>query len=202
MVALLKRLIRTEVSHTYCSWNPLCFSRQEYYSIIGALGIIGLGVLTQLLNLRWEVVALALIPLAWGFKPRIERAIRSKRGDSQHFQMILGGNRLRDRLRYVTIKYNQPETIIQVGMQDTKPITQELYTVSNDLTELRGEYRGVWDADLRNRVTEISGALSNSGVALSEKRFDDAKAQMQIARDNSKILINFLELEPEKPSNK
>jgi hypothetical protein len=87
-------------------------------------------------------------------------------------------------------------------MQDTKPITQELYTVSNDLTELRGEYRGVWDADLRNRVTEISGALSNSGVALSEKRFDDAKAQMQIARDNSKILINFLELEPEKPSNK
>ena len=152
-----------------------------------------------MVGLSWEPVALALTILGIGFAPRIMRAIKSRQEPQtiQFFETLLGGDELLKQLEAVEAWCGRFRDIAD-SIRDVSPVIMELDHLWTTLTELKGEFRGVWNLTRQNEVTMVADQLREASSALGIKDLEHTKAHVEGARQNAISLIRELKSEPTK----
>jgi hypothetical protein len=176
----------------------LPLSRQEFYSIIGALGVVGVGWVVQLFGLPWEVIALALVVLAWGFTPRIMHNIRSWKTPKsvQFFQTFLGGDELLRELKRMKDACARLSGSLSVSDRNARTQIMELDHLWLALSDLKGKYTGTWTLNLQNRVTMVRDELKGASSALGDRNVEHAEVHIDGAIQEAKSLIAYLKSPP------
>ena len=173
-------------------------SKQESYSIIGAVAIIVFGWIVQLFGLPWEVMVIALGVLGWGFMPRIKRSIRLSRtlGPVRFFQTFLGGDELVRELERVDAACARLSGTLSVSDEDARTQIMELDHLWLGLTELKGKYTGIWTRNLQNRVTMVRDELKQASSVLGDRNVEHAEVHIDGAVQEAKSLIAYLKAPP------
>jgi len=182
----------------------LPLSRQEFYSIIGALGVVGVGWVVQLFGLPWEVIALALVVLAWGFTPRIMHNIRSWKTPKsvQFFQTFLGGDELLRELKRMEDACARLSGSLSVSDRYARTQIMELDHLWLALSDLKGKYTDTWTLNLQNRVTMVRDELKGASSALGDRNVEHAEVHIDGAIQEAKSLIAYLKSPPQVNSPK
>lgn len=83
-----------------------------------------------------------------------------------------------------------------ISAQDVSPMTIEMNHLWTTLTELKGEYRGIWTLTRQNEVNMVADELRKASSALSKRLGDETEAHVDGARKTAKSLIRELKSPP------
>ena len=81
------------------------------------------------------------------------------------------------------------------SVQQQERLAQELTDLSASFLELRTKYDPVWDSDLRGSVIVIYEQLNNSGSAIMQGNYHEAKEHFAVTYEVARHLKQSLELE-------
>lgn len=109
-------------------------------------------------------------------------------------QLVFGGEELLKELERVEAWCGHFRDTAD-STRDVSPVIMELDHLWIALTELKGEFRGVWTLTRQNEVTMVADQLREASSALSSKDLEHTKAHVDGARQNAKSLIRELKSE-------
>ena len=164
------------LSDIYAS-NPLTLNT-TVFGTIGIIAIIGAAILGTLL-----------------VQDLIGRIRAKPQGAAQQLETFLGGDELLRELERVEAWCGYFGNIAS-SIRDVSPMIMELDHLWTTLTELKGEYRGIWTLTRQNEVTMVADQLRKASSALGKKDLDHTKAHVDGACQNAKSLIRELKVPP------
>lgn len=108
---------------------------------------------------------------------------------------VLGGEELLKELERVEAWCMRFEAVAD-SIRDVSPVIMELDHLWITLTEVKGQFRGVWSLTRQNEVTMVVDQLRKASSALSRKDLEDTRSHVDGARQNAKSLIRELRSPP------